>query len=147
VFVPALLDYVKASRLSEAATEPDDPVLSCMCEACDGRSLLRFTEDFQFGQFGLGVERHNLHAVDDIAWRVVRLPPPRRPAIWRQMCRDAFRRLGDIREQRQADVPMAEPWLRQWCDLDDVHKHREGWRAPPFSDAARWPSGGGRRLF
>ncbi len=45
LFVPPLLDYIKASRFTELVTEPDDPVWSCMCEACDGRSLLRFAED------------------------------------------------------------------------------------------------------
>jgi hypothetical protein len=126
LFVPALLDYFKASKLTELVTEPDDPVLSCLCEECDGESLLRFAED---DRVKLDAERHNLHATEDVAWRVVRLPAPRRPVVWRQMCRDAFRRFGDIREQRHADVPQAESWLRQWCELSDAH---ERWRAPPF---------------
>jgi hypothetical protein len=132
LFVPELLDYFKASRLPELVTGPDDPllrsVLSCGCEGCDGRGLLRFAGDAwdAGGRVApgskLAAERHNLYATEDVAWKVVRVPPHRRPALWRQMCCEAAMTLEDIRERQGGNVPEVSSWLRQWCALPDIRE-------------------------
>lgn len=127
LFVPQLLDYFKASQLTELVVDRDDETMTCLCEGCDGQSLFRFAESSRHPP--LTVERHNLYATEEVAWNIVRRPPRDRAATWLRACRTAAERLRELRRVRGAVVPDVSRWLQQWCDLPYDRPNRS--TAPP----------------
>ncbi|CAJ60167.1 hypothetical protein FRAAL1511 [Frankia alni ACN14a] len=128
LFVPDLLTYVPAGRLRELADDHQDRLLVCECQACDGRSLLRFAGgpgtiaepspgSRADGGTGLAAALHNLHATEEISIPVIESSPEKRAACWKRMCLQAVDRLVTVRERRGDGAPAVGAWLRQWCDL------------------------------
>jgi hypothetical protein len=86
VFVPALHDYFKASKLPAFARNRRLDVLRCGDPVCGGDSLLKITEasevDLQAGRLLAG--RHNVAVTEQIARRTFSTAEPR--DAWWEAC-------------------------------------------------------------
>ncbi|MCM3925272.1 hypothetical protein ND748_26840 [Frankia sp. AiPs1] len=128
LFVPDLLTYVPAARLRALVDDEQDQLLVCACQACDGRSLLRFASEpgtiagprpGSPGDGGtvLAAALHNLHATEETSIPVIESSPGKRAACWQRMCLRAVDTLTTVRERRGDRAPAVGAWLTQWCDL------------------------------
>lgn len=98
VFMPALNDYFKASKLPAFRNRQLD-VLHCDDPFCGGESLL--------------AGRHNLASTEQLARRVLTAAEPR--DAWWETCRAGSNARAFLAESG-ISLP-ASRWLRQWLDL------------------------------
>jgi hypothetical protein len=114
VFMPALHDYFKASKLPAFRNRQLD-VLRCDDPFCGGESLLRIADrsevDIQAGRMLAG--RHNLASTEQLARRVLTAAEPR--DAWWETCRAGTNARAFLAESG-ISLP-ARRWLRQWLDL------------------------------
>jgi hypothetical protein len=115
VFVPALHDYLKTSKLPALARTRRPDVLRCSDPVCRGDSLLRITElcevDRQAGRQLAG--RHNMAITEQVARRIFSAVEPR--DAWWEACHAGAQVRASLAE---AGVSLPLPrWLRQWLEM------------------------------
>jgi hypothetical protein len=115
VFVPALNDYLKTSKLPVFARIRRPDVLRCDDRECRGDSLLRIADlsetDLRDGRMLASL--HNLASTEQLARRVLAAEDPR--AAWRESCRAGAKTIASLTE-RGVSLPQRR-WLRQWLEL------------------------------
>jgi hypothetical protein len=115
VFVPALHDYVKASRLPALARARRPDVLRCGDPVCHGDTLLRIAEltedDLPAARTLAG--RHNMAITDQIARRILPAAEPR--DAWWETCQAGAATSAELAGSA-VSLPLSR-WLRQWLEL------------------------------
>jgi len=115
VLVPALHDYVKASKLPPLARHRPLDVLRCGDLVCRGQSLLRIAElcedDLTAGRLLAG--QHNVSSTEQIARTVLSAANPR--DAWREACHAGAEVSASLAESG-INLRLSR-WLRQWLDL------------------------------
>jgi len=115
VFVPALHDYVKTSKLPALARDRRTNVLRCGDPVCRGGSLLEIAEltetDLLAARLLAG--RHNMASTEQLARRILTAAEPR--DAWRDACQAGAEASAALTESG-VSLP-ASRWLRQWLDL------------------------------
>lgn len=114
VFVPALHDYVKTSKLPALARGRRTSTLRCGDPVCRGGSLLEIAElsetDMRASRLLAG--RHNMASTEQVARRILSVAEPR--DAWRDACRAGAEASAALTE-RGVSLPPSR-WLRQWLD-------------------------------
>ena len=115
VFVPALNDYLKSSKLPALAHIRWLEVLRCDDRECRGDSLLRIAD---LAETDLRASRtlanlHNLASTEQLARRVLAAADPRE--AWREACNAGTKTIASLTE-RGVSLPLPR-WLRQWLEL------------------------------
>ena len=114
VFVPALHNYVKTSKLPALARDRRMNVLRCGDPVCRGGSLLEIAElaetDLRAGR--LLASRHNMASTEQLARRILAVAEPR--DAWREACRAGADASAALTESGVSLPPSR--WLRQWLD-------------------------------
>jgi hypothetical protein len=115
VFVPALHNYVKTSKLPALARNRSMNILHCGDPVCRGASLLEIaalTEtDPRAGRLLAG--RHNMASTERLARRILDAAEPRN--AWREACLAGAEASAALAESG-VSLPSSR-WLRQWLDL------------------------------
>ena len=115
VFVPALHNYVKTSKLPALARNRSMNILCCGDPVCRGDSLLEIAEltetDLRAGR--LLASRHNIASTEQVARRILGAPEPR--GAWREACLAGAEASASLAESG-VSLPSSR-WLRQWLDL------------------------------
>jgi hypothetical protein len=115
VFVPALHEYFKASKLPAFAQSRQLDVLRCEDPVCGGSSLLRITQlsevDLQAAR--MLAYRHNVSSTEQIARRVLSAGEPR--DAWWETCKAGANLSASLAGN---GITLSAPrWLRQWLQL------------------------------
>jgi hypothetical protein len=115
VFVPALHDYFKASRLPAFARSGRRDVLRCDEPACNGGGLLRIARDSEVNLAAARAHarRHNVASAEQVARYVLMAREPR--DAWWEACKAGV----DVTASLAGNglmVPVAR-WLRQWLEM------------------------------
>jgi hypothetical protein len=115
VFVPALHNYVKTSKLPALARNRSMNILHCGDPVCRGDSLLEIaalTEtDLRAGRLLAG--RRNIASTERLARRILAVAEPR--DAWREACQAGAEASAALAESG-ISLPSSR-WLRQWLDL------------------------------
>jgi hypothetical protein len=115
VFVPALHNYVKTSKLPALARDRRMNLLRCGDPVCRGGSLLEIAEltetDLRAARLLAG--RHNIASTEQVARRILATTEPRDD--WRDACRAGADASVSLAESG-VSLPSSR-WLRQWLDL------------------------------
>ena len=115
VFVPALHNYVKTSKLPALARDRRMNMLRCGDPVCRGGSLLEIAEltetDLRAARLLAG--RHNMASTEQVARRILAATEPRDD--WRDACRAGADASASLAESG-VSLPSSR-WLRQWLDL------------------------------
>jgi hypothetical protein len=115
VFVPALHNYVKTSKLPALARDRRMNLLRRGDPARRGGSLLEIAElsetDLRAGR--LLASRHNMASTEQLARRILAAAEPR--DAWREACRAGADASASLTESG-VSLPSSR-WLRQWLDL------------------------------
>jgi hypothetical protein len=115
VFVPALHDYVKTSKLPALARDRRTSIMRCGDPVCRGSSLLDIAEltetDVAAGR--LLASRHNMASTEQLARRILSAAEPR--DAWQEACQAGAQASASLTESG-VSLP-ASRWLRQWLDL------------------------------
>jgi hypothetical protein len=115
VFVPALHNYVKTSKLPALARDRRTTMLHCGDPVCRGGSLLEIAEltetDLRAARLLAG--RHNMASTEQVARRILAATEPRDD--WREACRAGAEASASLAESG-VSLPSSR-WLRQWLDL------------------------------
>jgi hypothetical protein len=112
VFVPALHDYYKASKLPAFARGRRPEVLRCDDPVCRGQSLLRVARlsEVDLPAARLLAYHHNLASTELVACRVLSADVPR--DAWWEACKDGADMTASLAEN---GISLPTPrWLRQW---------------------------------
>jgi hypothetical protein len=147
VFVPALHNYVKASKLpalardrrpnalardrmpNALARDRRTNMLRCGDPVCRGGSLLEIAEltetDLRAARLLAG--RHNMASTEQIARRILATAGPR--DAWREACRAGAEASASLAESG-VSLPSSR-WLRQWLDLGSHTRPHTGPPAEP----------------
>jgi len=116
VFVPALHNYVKTSKLPALARNRSMNILRCGDPVCLGDSLLEIAEltetDLRAGRLLAG--RHNIASTERLARRILGAAEPR--DAWQEACLAGAQASASLAESG-VSLPSSR-WLRQWLDLD-----------------------------
>jgi hypothetical protein len=123
VFVPALNDYLKTSKLSVFARIRRLDVLRCDDRVCRGDSLLRIADlsetDLRDGRMLACL--HNLASTEQLARRISAAADPR--VAWWETCNAGATLTASLAE-RGVSLPQRR-WLRQWLELGaPAHEYR-----------------------
>lgn len=115
VFVPALHDYVKASRLPAISRDEDADVLACHDRVCQGASLLRLA---RLSEVDVTTARaqayaHNMASHELVAQSVFRSAEPK--DAWWELCKSGANTSASLIE-RGVSLSVSR-WLRQWLEL------------------------------
>jgi hypothetical protein len=115
VFVPALHNYVKTSKLPALGRNRHVDLLRCGDPVCRGRSLLEITkqceDNLTAGRLLAG--RHNMASTEQIARRMFAAADPR--DAWWEACQAGAEAAASLIE---GGISLPTPrWLRQWVDL------------------------------
>ena len=115
VFVPALHDYVKASKLPSISRDEGASILTCHDRACGGGSLLRLA---RLSEVDLAAARaqayqHNLASQENIAQSVFSSAEPK--DAWWELCKSGADVTASLVERGIS--LSASRWLRQWLEL------------------------------
>lgn len=115
VFVPALHDYVKASKLPSISRDEDAEILACHDRACRGASLLRLSRlsEVDLAAARMHAYQHNMASHESIAQSVFRSGEPR--DAWWELCRSGADMTASLVE-RGISLSVSR-WLRQWLEL------------------------------
>jgi hypothetical protein len=115
VFVPALHNYVKTSKLPALARDRRMNLLRCGDPVCRGGSLLEIAEltetDLRAARLLAG--QHNMASTEQVARRIPAATEPR--DAWREACRAGADASASLAESG-VSLPSSR-WLRQWLDL------------------------------
>jgi len=115
VFVPALNDYLKSSKLPALAHIRWLELLRCDDRVCRGDSLLRIADlsetDLRDGRTLAYL--HNLASTEQLARRVLAAAEPRE--AWWEACNAGTKTIASLTE-RGVSLPLPR-WLRQWLEL------------------------------
>jgi hypothetical protein len=115
VFVPALNDYLKSSKLPALAHIRRMEVLRCDDRVCRGDSLLRIADlsetDLRDGRRLASL--HNLASTEQLARRVLSAADPR--GAWWEACNIGAKTIVSLAE-RGVSLPLHR-WTRQWLEL------------------------------
>jgi hypothetical protein len=115
VFVSALHNYVKTSKLPALARDRRPNVLRCFDPVCRGASLIEISTlsetDLRAGR--LLANQHNMASTEQVARRVLSATEPRE--AWREACRAGAEASASLAESG-VSLPSSR-WLRQWLDL------------------------------
>jgi hypothetical protein len=115
VFVPALHDYVKASKLPSLSRDEGAGILACHDRFCHGASLLRLA---RLSEVNLDVARaqayqHNMASHEGIAQSVFGSAEPK--DAWWELCKSGADMTASLVE---GGVSLSvSRWLRQWLEL------------------------------
>jgi hypothetical protein len=140
VLVPALNDYVKASKLPALVRNRHLDVLRCDDPACRGRSLLGITDR---SEADLRTDRmlacqHNMASTEQLARRIFSAAEPR--DAWREACNSAATLSASLAESGLS-LPVSR-WLRQWLETGSpqlANAYEEAWDSWASSqDATAW---------
>lgn len=115
VFVPALHDYFKASKLPALARSRRLEVLRCDDPVCGGSSLLRVAElcEVDLPAARVMAYRHNVASTEWIARRIFSAAQPR--DAWWEACKDGADMSASLAEN---GITLPTPrWLRQWLEI------------------------------
>jgi hypothetical protein len=114
VFVPALHDYVKTSKLPALARDRRTNLLRCGDPVCRDGSLLEIAELTETGLRAarLLAGRHNMASTQQVARRILSATEPR--DAWREACRAGADASASLAESG-VSLPSSR-WLRQWLD-------------------------------
>jgi hypothetical protein len=114
VFVPALHDYFKASKLPAFTRGGRSDVARCDDPECNGRSLLRIARlsevDLQAAR--AQAHRHNIASAEQVAQRVLTSREPR--DAWWECCKSGADTTASLIENG-ITAPVSR-WLRQWLE-------------------------------
>jgi hypothetical protein len=115
VFVPALHDYLKASKLPSLSRDENAEILACYDEFCRGSSLLRLTRlsEVDIAAAHTQAYMHNMASHERVARFVLGSAEPK--DAWWDLCRSGADTTASLIE-RGVSRPLA-PWLRQWLEL------------------------------
>jgi hypothetical protein len=115
VFVPALNDYLKTSKLSVFARIRRLDVLRCDDRVCRGDSLLRMADlsETHLGDGRMLACLHNLASTEQLARRIFAAADPR--DAWWETCNAGAKSTASLTE-RGVSLPQRR-WLRQWLEL------------------------------
>jgi hypothetical protein len=115
VFVPALHDYFKASKLPSMARSHKDDLLRCYDTECVGKSLLRFAEtvDTNLTETRAAAYWHNMASHEQIV-RDIFASAEWQDAWWRR-CKSGAEVAVSI-SRRGISLPLSG-WLFQWLQL------------------------------
>ncbi len=115
VFVPALHDYVKASKLPSISGNEDDDILACHDHACRGASLLRLSRLSEVNLKAARSEayRHNMASHERVAQLVLSSGEPK--DAWWELCKSGADTTASLVE-RGVSLSVSR-WLRQWLEL------------------------------
>lgn len=115
VFVPALHDYVKASKLPSISRREDSSILSCHDGFCGGKSLLRLSRlsEVDLATARAQAYRHNVASHELIARRVFTSCEPR--DTWWELCKSGADMKASLVE-RGVSLSVSR-WLRHWLNL------------------------------
>jgi len=123
VFVPALNDYLKSSKLPALAHIRRMEVLRCDDRECRGDSLLRIVElaetDLRDGRTLANL--HNLASTEQLARRVFAAADPRH--AWWEACNDGTKAIASL-AGNGVSLPLHR-WLRQWLELGSPSYDRQ----------------------
>ncbi|HME65876.1 MAG TPA: hypothetical protein VKG61_13390 [Streptosporangiaceae bacterium] len=116
VFVPALHNYVKTSKLPALARDRRMGMLHCGDPVSRGDSLLEIAEltetDLRAGRLLAG--QHNIASTEQVARRILAAAEP--GDAWREACLAGAEASASLAESG-VSLPSSR-WLRQWLDLD-----------------------------
>jgi hypothetical protein len=115
VFVPALHDYVKASKLSSISRDEDASVLACHDRVCGGASLLRLSRlsDVNLPAARAQAYRHNMASHESVAQSVFSSDEPK--DAWWELCKSGADTTASLIEN---GISLSvSRWLRQWLEL------------------------------
>ncbi len=115
VFVPALHDYVKASKLPSISRDEGAAILSCHDHACRGASLLRLA---RLSEVDLKAARtqayqHNMASHERVAELVFSSGEPK--DAWWELCKSGADTTASLVE-RGISLSVSR-WQRQWLEL------------------------------
>jgi len=115
VFVPALNDYFKASKLPALARDRHLDLLWCGDPVCKGNSLLRVAQlsEVDLQNARMLAYHHNVASTEQLAHAVLSADHPR--DAWWDACK-AGATLGASLAENGITLP-APAWLRQWLEL------------------------------
>jgi hypothetical protein len=115
VFVPALHDYFKASRLPAFARGRHRDVLRCDDAACRGASLARISRlsEVDLAEARVQAYSHHLAITEQLARRILTSPEPQ--DAWWESCKAGTETAITLIEDGIA-LSLA-PWLRQWLAM------------------------------
>ncbi len=115
VFVPALHDYVKASKLPSISRDEDSGILACHDRVCGGASLLRLSRlsEVDLATARVQAYRHNMASHERVAQFVFSSAEPR--DAWWDLCKSGADMTASLVERGVS--LSASRWLRQWLGL------------------------------
>jgi hypothetical protein len=115
VFVPALHDYFKASKLPALARSRRLDVLQCDDPVCEGSSLLRIAQltEVDLSAARSLARRHDMASTEQLARRIFSADQPR--DAWWETCQ-AGANIGASLAGNGITLP-APRWLRQWLEV------------------------------
>lgn len=115
VFVPALHDYVKASKLPSISRDEDSGLLACHDDACRGASLLRLSRlsEVDLRAARAQAYRHNMASHERVARTVFGSNEPK--DTWWELCKSGADATASLVE-RGVSLSVSR-WLRQWLEL------------------------------
>jgi hypothetical protein len=115
VFVPALHDYVKTSKLPALARDRRQNVLRCVDPVCRGASLIEISalSETDLPASRLLAGRHNMASTERLARRILAAAEPR--DAWREACQAGADASAALAESG-VSLPLSR-WLRQWLDI------------------------------
>ena len=115
VFVPALHDYVKASKLPSISRNEDDGILACHDPVCGGLSLLRLSRlsEVDLAAARAKAYKHNLASHESVAQSVFSSDEPK--DAWWELCKSGADMTASLVE-RGISLSVSR-WLRQWLEL------------------------------
>jgi hypothetical protein len=115
VFVPALHEYVKASKLPSISRDEDADILACHDNACRGSSLLRLARlsDVDLKAARTQAYRHNMASHERVAQLVFSAEEPK--DAWWELCKSGADTTASLVE-RGVSLSVSR-WLRQWLEL------------------------------
>jgi hypothetical protein len=115
VFVPALNDYLKSSKLPALAHIRRMEVLRCDDRECRGDSLLRIADmaETDLRDSRTLANLHNLASTEQLARRVLAAADPR--VAWWEACNAGAKTIASLAGSG-VSLPLHR-WLRQWLEL------------------------------
>jgi hypothetical protein len=115
VFVPALHNYVKTSKLPALARDRRQTVLRCLDPVCRGASLIEIStlSETDLPASRLLAGRHNMASTERLARRILAAAEPR--DAWRDACQAGADASAALAESG-VSLPSSR-WLRQWLDI------------------------------
>ena len=114
IFVPALHDYFKASKLPAFARDRRLDVLRCDDPVCAGRSLLRITQLYEVdpSRARMLACSHNMAITEQLAHRILSAAAPR--DAWWETCKAGANMRASLADN---GITLPSPrWLRQWLE-------------------------------